>query len=148
MLDKQGTVHEVWDNAGDILQKIWLYILFWVGVGELIHGYVSSDFIAKYAGGDSWYVVPLAVLLGIPMYFNTSGGMSLVDVYTSKELLLGTALGFMMAITALLLLEAMILKKYSTQILITKFFSIVGTWNILYRVFVQLYFRNFRVSVC
>jgi len=117
---------EAWNYTYDIFKQIWLYVLIGVGVGALIHGYVPADFIAKYAGGDNWYGVPLAVILGIPMYSNAAGVMPLVEVLTQKGMLLGTALSFMMAITALSLPEAMILKKILHTKLIAIFFSIVG----------------------
>ena len=117
---------EAWEYTSDIIKKIWLYVLAGVGVGAFIHGYVPADFIAKYAGGDSWYSVPLAVLLGIPMYSNAAGVMPLVEVLTDKGMLMGTALSFMMAITALSLPEAMILKKILHTKLIAIFFGIVG----------------------
>ncbi|WP_295418158.1 permease [Sulfurovum sp.] len=117
---------EAWDYTWDIFKKIWLYVLIGVGVGAFIHGYVPAEFIAKYAGGDTWYGVPLATILGIPMYSNTAGVMPLVEVLTDKGMLLGTALSFMMAITALSLPEAMILKKILHMKLIAIFFGIVG----------------------
>ncbi|AKF25066.1 permease [Sulfurovum lithotrophicum] len=117
---------EAWDYTWDIFKKIWLYVLIGVGVGAFIHGYVPADFIAKYAGGDNWYGVPLATILGIPMYSNAAGVMPLVEVLTNKGMLLGTALSFMMAITALSLPEAMILKKILHTKLIAIFFGIVG----------------------
>ncbi len=117
---------EAWEYTWDIIKKIWLYVLAGVGVGAFIHGYVPADFIAKYAGGDNWYGVPLAVILGIPMYSNAAGVMPLVEVLTQKGMLMGTALSFMMAITALSLPEAMILKKILHTKLIAIFFGIVG----------------------
>ncbi|MBA1432860.1 MAG: permease [Epsilonproteobacteria bacterium] len=117
---------EAWNYTYDIFKQIWLYVLIGVGVGALIHGYVPADFIAKYAGGDNWYGVSLAVILGIPMYSNAAGVMPLVEVLTQKGMLLGTALSFMMAITALSLPEAMILKKILHVRLIGIFFGIVG----------------------
>ncbi len=119
-------VTESWDYTYDILKKVWLYVLIGVGVGAFIHGYVPAEFIATYAGGDKWYGVPLAVLMGIPMYSNAAGVMPLVEVLTQKGMLLGTALSFMMAITALSLPEAMILKKIIHIRLIGLFFGIVG----------------------
>ncbi len=125
MTAKQRAV-EAWDYTWDIVKKIWLYVLIGVGVGAFIHGYVPAEFIAKYAGGDTWYGVPLATILGIPMYSNAAGVMPLVEVLTNKGMLLGTALSFMMAITALSLPEAMILKKILHTKLIAIFFGIVG----------------------
>ena len=125
-LTQKMRVNEAWRYTLDIVKQIWLYVLIGVGIGAFIHGYVPADFIAKYAGGDNWYGVPLAVVLGIPMYSNAAGVMPLVEVLTDKGMLLGTALTFMMAITALSLPEAMILKKILHVRLIGVFFGIVG----------------------
>ena len=125
-LTAKQRISEAWEYTADIVKKIWLYVLIGVGIGAFIHGYVPADFIAKYAGGDTWYGVPLAVVLGVPMYSNAAGVMPLVEVLTDKGMLLGTALSFMMAITALSLPEAMILKKILHIRLIGAFFGIVG----------------------
>ena len=117
---------EAWDYTKDIFKKIYIYVLIGVGIGAFIHGYIPADFIAKWAGGDAWYAVPMAVLMGIPMYSNAAGVMPLVEVLTQKGMLLGSALSFMMAVTALSLPEAMILKRILHTKLIALFFAIVG----------------------
>jgi len=109
----------------DILYKIWLYVLIGVGVGAFIHGYVPTEFITSIAGADNIFAVPLATLLGVPMYSNAAGVMPLIEVLTAKGMLLGTALSFMMAITALSLPEAMILKRVMSFKLIAIFFCTV-----------------------
>jgi len=119
-------VKEAWDYTYDIFKKIWFYVLIGVGIGAFIHGYVPADFIASYAGADNPFAVLIAVLMGIPMYSNAAGVMPLVEVLTSKGMLLGTALAFMMAVTALSLPEAMILKRIIHIKLIAVFFGIVG----------------------
>lgn len=125
-LTMKKRVKESWEYTVDILQKIYLYVLMGVGIGAFIHGYVPTEFIIKYAGSNTWYSVPLAVLLGVPMYSNAAGVMPLIEVLTSKGMLLGTALSFMMAITALSLPEAMILKRILHVKLIATFFGIVA----------------------
>ncbi|MBV5335142.1 MAG: permease [Sulfuricurvum sp.] len=113
------------DYTLDILRKIWLYVLIGVGAGAFIHGYVPTEFITSIAGADNPFAVPLATLLGVPMYSNAAGVMPLIEVLTSKGMLLGTALSFMMAITALSLPEAMILKRVMSLKLIAIFFGTV-----------------------
>jgi len=95
-------------------------------VGAFIHGYIPADFIAEYAGAENPFAVLVAVIMGIPMYSNAAGVMPLVEVLTGKGMLLGTALSFMMAVTALSLPEAMILEKILHSRLIATFFGIVG----------------------
>ena len=117
---------ESWYYSIDIFKKIYLYIIIGVGVGAFIHGYIPADFIAKYAGGDVWYAPIIAVLAGIPMYSNELGVLPIIEVLTQKGVLIGTAISFMMAVVALSLPEAMILKRILSIKLITIFFSIVG----------------------
>lgn len=114
------------DYTLDIIKKVWPYIIIGIGVGAFIHGYVPTDFLVKYAGSDKWYGVPLAVLVGIPLYSNAAGIIPLVSVLTEKGVSMGTALAFMMSVTALSLPEFMILKKMMKTKLILIFAGIVG----------------------
>ena len=114
------------DYTLDILDKVWIYVLFGIGVGAWIHGYVPADFLAQYAGADKWYAVPLAVLIGIPLYSNAAGIIPLVSALTEKGVAMGTTLAFMMSVTALSLPEFMILKKVMKIKLIIIFAGIVG----------------------
>ncbi len=118
---------EAWDYTFDIFKKIYIYVMLGVGVGAWIHGYVPTDFIVKYTGEGNPFAVVIAVIMGIPMYSNAAGVMPLVEVLTNKGMLLGTALSFMMAVTALSLPEAMILKKILSFKLIGIFFATVGS---------------------
>jgi hypothetical protein len=119
-------VKQSFDYTKDIFKKIWFYVLIGVAIGAFIHGYVPTDLIVEYAGASNPFAPIVAVLAGIPMYSNAAGVMPLIEVLTQKGMLLGTALAFMMAITALSLPEAMILKKILHTKLIVVFFSIVG----------------------
>ncbi|BAK71460.1 permease [Aliarcobacter butzleri] len=119
-------IKESWDYSLDILKKIYLYIIIGVGVGAFIHGFIPEDFISKYAGGDVWYAPIVAVIVGIPMYSNELGILPIIEVLTQKGVLIGTALSFMMAIVALSLPEAMILKRVISIKLIGIFFGVVG----------------------
>jgi len=125
-LTMRQRAQEAYTYTKDIFKSIYLYVLIGVGVGAFIHGYIPADFIADYAGAENPFAVLVAVIMGIPMYSNAAGVMPLVEVLTGKGMLLGTALSFMMAVTALSLPEAMILKKILHIKLIATFFGIVG----------------------
>lgn len=125
-LSLKQRLHDAWQATREIFVKIYLWVLAGVGVGAFFHGYVPADFIAAYAGGDAWYAVPLAVVMGVPMYASAAGVMPLVEVLTEKGMLLGTALAFMMAVTALSLPEAIILRQILHLRLIGLFFAIIG----------------------
>lgn len=114
-----------------IIRKIWLYVLFGIGIGAIIHGYVPTDFLVRYAGADKWYAVPLATILGIPLYSNAAGVIPLVSVLAEKGVAIGTVLAFMMAVTGLSLPEFMILRKIMKPKLILIFAGIVGLGIVL-----------------
>jgi uncharacterized protein len=109
-----------------IVRKVWIYIFIGVGLGALIHGYVPMELLARWAGADKWYAVPLAVLIGIPLYSNAAGIMPLVGALTEKGVAIGTSLAFMMAVTGLSFPEFMILKKIMKPKLIAIFACVVG----------------------
>lgn len=109
-----------------IVKKVWLYIMIGVGIGAIIHGYVPTDWLAQYAGADKWYAVPLAVLIGIPLYSNAAGVIPLISALTEKGVAMGTALALMMAVTALSLPEFTILKRIMKTKLIIIFAGVVG----------------------
>jgi uncharacterized membrane protein YraQ (UPF0718 family) len=111
----------------EIIKNVWIYIIIGIGIGAWIHGYVPTDFLAQYASANKWYAVPLAVLIGIPLYSNAAGVIPLVGVLTEKGVAIGTSLAFMMAVTGLSLPEFLILKKVMKPKLIFIFASIVGT---------------------
>jgi uncharacterized protein len=98
-------------NTKDILGKIWLFVLIAIGVGGFIHGYVPEDFLATVAGKGNFFAVPIAVLVGIPLYSNAAGVIPIVYALMGKGLTLGTTLAFMMAVTALSFPEMIILRK-------------------------------------
>ena len=110
----------------EIVKKIWLFVIIGIGIGAWIHGYVPSDLIAKYAGGNNWYAVPVAVLIGIPLYSNAAGAIPLVSVLAEKGVSMGTSLAFMMSITGLSLPEFLILRKVMKTKLIFIFAGVVG----------------------
>jgi len=119
-------VREAWQNTKDLFAKIYLYVVIGIGIGAWIHGYIPAEEIAALTEGSGIWSVPLAVLMGIPIYSNAAGVMPLIEVLTDKGMLLGTALAFMMAVTALSLPEAMILKRILHIRLIALFFGLIG----------------------
>jgi len=110
----------------DIVKSVWAYVVIGVALGALMHGYAPNDLLVKYAGPNNFFAVPLAVLIGIPLYSNVAGTIPIVSVLIAKGMAMGTALAFMMAVTALSLPEFIILKKVLKPKLIITYASIVG----------------------
>ena len=115
-----------WEAVKDIVGKVWPYVVAGIAVGAAIHGYVPEDFMAGIMGKDAWWSVPVAVLLGIPMYSNAAGIIPVVQALMEKGAALGTVLAFMMAVIALSLPEMIILRKVLKPQLIAIFVAVVG----------------------
>jgi hypothetical protein len=98
-------------QSSEIVRSVWLYVVLGIAIGAGIHGYVPTDFIVKYAGVHNPLAVPLAVILGVPLYANIAGVMPITEALVNKGMPMGTVLAFTMAVTALSLPEIVILKK-------------------------------------
>jgi len=124
-------------NAGvahvkTIVGKVWPYILVGIAIGASIHGYVPEDFMASIMGKDApWWSIPVAVVIGVPMYSNAGGIIPIVEALISKGAALGTVLAFMMSVIALSLPEMVILRKVLKPRLIATFVGVVAAGILL-----------------
>lgn len=110
----------------EIVGKIWIYIVIGIAVGAGAHGFVPDEYLAGALGSQNWYSVPLAILVGIPLYSNAAGIIPIVSVLIEKGVTLGTALAFMMSVIGLSLPEIIILKKVLKWQLIGVFIGVVA----------------------
>lgn len=118
-------------HVGEIVGKVWPYILAGIALGAGIHGYVPADFMASFMGRDVWWGVPAAVLLGVPMYSNAAGIIPIVEALIGKGAALGTVLAFMMSVIALSAPEMIILRKVLRLPLIATFAGVVAAGILL-----------------
>ena len=114
------------DYTKEILKKVWLYVVIAIGIGGFIHGYAPEDFLIQYASKDNIWAVPLAVLIGVPLYSNAAGVIPIVTALIEKGMSIGTALAFMMAVTALSFPEMIILRNVLKPKLIAIFAAIMA----------------------
>jgi hypothetical protein len=105
---------------------VWLFVILGIAAGASIHGYVPENFLASVMGKQAWWAVPIAVLIGVPMYSNAAGIIPVVQALLGKGAALGTVLAFMMSVIGLSLPEAIILRKVLTLKLVFTFFGIVA----------------------
>lgn len=114
-----------WFQSSQILQSVWLYVVLGIAIGAGIHGYVPTTLVTQIAGADNPLAVPIAVILGVPLYANIAGVMPITEALVNKGMPLGTVLAFTMAVTALSLPEMVILKKVLRPQLLAVFISLV-----------------------
>ena len=119
------------NSVREIVGKVWPYILAGIAIGAGIHGYVPEDFMASFMGREAWWSVPLAVMIGVPIYTNAAGVIPIVQALLAKGAALGTVLAFMMSVIALSLPEMIILRKVLKIRLIVTFVSVVASGILL-----------------
>ncbi len=115
------------EQVREILSKVWIWVVIGIAIGALIHGYVPEAVMLRIMGGEAWWSVPAAVVVGIPMYTNAAGVIPIVEALLGKGAALGTTLAFMMSVIALSLPEMIILKQVLTLRLIAIFIAVVAS---------------------
>ncbi len=114
------------EQVREILGKVWIWVVVGISIGALIHGYVPQAMMLRIMGGEAWWSVPAAVVVGVPMYTNAAGVIPIVEALLGKGAALGTTLAFMMSVIALSLPEMIILKQVLTLRLIAVFIAVVS----------------------
>ncbi len=115
-----------WEAVKEIIGRVWVYVILGIAVGAGIHGFVPEGVMASIMGKDSWWSVPLSVLIGVPMYSNAAGVIPVVEALLGKGAALGSVLAFMMSVIALSLPEMVILRKVLKPKLIAVFVGVVA----------------------
>ena len=121
-----GRIDYAWQAVKDIVGKVWLYIVAGIAVGAAIHGYVPEGAMAAIMGQKAWWSVPLAVILGAPIYSNAAGIIPVVQALLGKGASLGTVLAFMMSVIGISFPEVVILRRVLKPKLIAVFIGVVA----------------------
>lgn len=109
----------------EICKSVWIYVVAGIAIGAVIHGYVPTELISRWAGDNNPLAVPLAVTIGVPLYANIAGVLPITEALVNKGMPLGTVLAFTMAVTALSLPEMIILRKVLRPQLLGVFITLV-----------------------
>ena len=113
------------------IQKVAPYIFIGVGIGAAIHNFIPAGYVEALLGSSHWYSVPLATLVGVPMYADIFGAIPVAESLFAKGAGLGTVLSFMMAVTALSLPSLIMLRKaVKPKLLLT--FTVIVTVGIIF----------------
>ena len=127
----QDRVERAWGSVKEIVGKVWLYVVVAIAIGGAIHGYVPESALVQVMGKQAWWSVPVAVLMGVPLYSNAAGMIPIVAALIEKGASLGTALAFMMAVVGLSLPEAIILRRVLKLPLLITFFGVIAAAIVL-----------------
>ena len=135
----QGELRPTWserielgiDEVSTIIGRVWPYLLAAVAVGAVIHGWVPTDFFTEVAGPNNPLAVPVAVLVGVPLYSNAAGVMPLVEALHASGMAMGTLLAFMMSVVALSLPELILLRRVLRPQLLATYVGVVASGIVL-----------------
>lgn len=106
-----GRARYAWGEVRAIVGRIWLYVIIGIGVGAALHGYVPKEIVAEYAGADNPFAVPVAVLIGLPLYANITGIIPVAEALIAKAMPIGTVIAFMMSVVAISPPEFIMLRR-------------------------------------
>lgn len=132
-------INESWLYTIDLIKKVLPYVFIGIAIGAFVHGYVPENFLAKTIGENNIFAVPLAILVGVPLYSNAAGTIPIVVSLIEKGLPVGTALAFMISVTAISLPEMIILRKVLKFKLLV-IYTIVLTVGIMFTGYLFNYF--------
>jgi uncharacterized protein len=124
--DMKGKFKFAYEETAWIFKKIFPYIVIGVGIGAIIHGYVPTELITRYIQSESIFAVPIATVIGVPLYAGCSTLVPIIFAFTQKGIAIGTAMAFMMATAGLSFPEAILLKSVLKIRLLLIFFAIVA----------------------
>jgi len=124
-MTKRDRIKYAVEQVDEIVHKVWIYVLAGVAIGAAIHNWIPQDIITLILGKDNWFSVPLATLVGIPMYADIFGTLPIAEALVIKGVGIGTALSFMMAVTALSLPSIIMLKNVVKTKLLVLFVGFV-----------------------
>ncbi len=122
----QDRIERSWQAVKDIISRVWIYVMVAIAIGAGIHGYVPESALVGIMGRNAWWSVPVAVLMGVPLYSNAAGMIPIVAALIEKGASLGTALAFMMSVVGLSLPEAIILRRVLKLPLLITFFAVIA----------------------
>ncbi|MCB2033309.1 MAG: permease, partial [Ottowia sp.] len=113
------------EQVVDVFGRVWAYVLVGVAIGALIHNWIPQQVIAALLGSDKLWAVPLATVVGIPMYADIFGTLPIAEALVARGVGLGTVLAFMMAVTALSVPSLILLRQVVRPPLLAVFVGIV-----------------------
>jgi uncharacterized membrane protein YraQ (UPF0718 family) len=110
-----------------VIRAIWIWVLVGVAIGSFLHNYVPQETVHRWMEATGIFSVPIATALGVPLYGSCAAIVPVAVVLFEKGIPVGTALAFMMAMAALSLPEAVMLRRIVKLPLIAIFFAITAS---------------------
>ncbi|GIU05728.1 MULTISPECIES: permease [unclassified Shewanella] len=115
----------VWRSTWKDFKQVLPYLLIGILVGSLIYGFIPTDLIAKYAGEGTWYAIPIAAVIGIPLYIRAEAVIPLSSALVAKGMALGSVMALIIGSAGASLTEVILLKSIFKNQMIAAFLTVI-----------------------
>ncbi len=110
----------------DLMKSVYPYLLLGAAIGAIIHGLVPTEWISSVFGRDNWWLIPIAAIVGIPLYIRLSSMIPISQILIMKGMALGPVMAMMISSAGASLPEVILLKSiFKKELVITFILSVV-----------------------
>lgn len=106
---KKFDLKHAWNETVNLMKTVYPYLMIGALIGSLIHGVVPTEFITTYFGGDQWWLIPIAAIIGIPLYIRLSTMIPIAQIMVAQGMALGPVMAIMISSTGASLPEVTLL---------------------------------------
>jgi uncharacterized membrane protein YraQ (UPF0718 family) len=115
----------IWQSTWSDFKQVLPYLLLGITLGSFIYGFIPTDLIAKYAGEDLWYAIPIAAVIGIPLYIRAEAVIPLSAALVKKGMALGSVMALIIGSAGASLTEVILLKSIFRNQMIAAFLFVI-----------------------
>ncbi len=117
----------IWHTTWKDFKQVFPYLMIGVAVGAFIYGFIPTEFIVQYAGEAKWYAIPIAAIIGIPLYIRAEAVIPLSAALVQKGMALGSVMALIIGSAGASLTEVILLKSIFKKQMIAVFLFVILT---------------------
>jgi uncharacterized protein len=122
--EKAGTrfsISGAWKETMGLMKTVYPFLLIGAAIGSVIHGAIPTEWITSYMGGNEWWLVPAAAILGIPLYIRLSMMIPISQILIVKGMALAPVMALMISSAGASLPEITLLNSIFHKKLVVAF---------------------------
>ncbi|MDI5832413.1 permease [Shewanella xiamenensis] len=115
----------VWRTTWKDFKHVLPYLFVGVLLGSFIYGFIPTEFIVNYAGEATWYAIPVAAVIGIPLYIRAEAVIPLTAALVQKGMAMGSVMAFIIGSAGASITEVILLKAIFKNQMIAAFLGVI-----------------------
>lgn len=116
---------KIWLSTWRDFKQVFPYLMLGITIGAFIYGFIPTDLIAEYAGASKWYAIPVAAIIGIPLYIRAEAVIPLSAALVQKGMALGSVMALIIGSAGASLTEVILLKSIFKNQMIAAFLTVI-----------------------